>query len=79
MLDRSRRSPGGSLTFLLTVAFLCIVSPKPAYAYIDPAVGTMILQAALAAIIGVGVFFRDFRFKIMSLFSRQGSRKAKPD
>ena len=78
MPDRSRRLPGGSVTLLVAV-LVCLAWPKPAYAYIDPALGSMILQAALAAIIGVGVFFRDVRLKIMSLFRRRDSRKAEPD
>ena len=79
MLARSKRPRGTSLTLLLTVAFLCIVWPKPAHAYIDPAVGSMILQAVLATIIGVGVYFRDLRLKITSLFRRQRSDEAEPD
>ncbi len=67
------------MTFLLAVALVCLAWPKPAYAYIDPALGSLILQAALAAIIGVGAFFRDVRLKIMSLFTRQHSRKTEPD
>ncbi len=67
------------MTLLLAAVLVCLAWPKPAYAYIDPALGSMILQAALAAIIGVGVFFRDVRLKIMSLFRRQDSRKAEPD
>lgn len=39
-----------------------------AHAYIDPAAGSMILQALLAALIGIGVFVRQCRMKIMSFF-----------
>lgn len=45
-----------------------------AQAYIDPGAGSMILQALLAALIGVGVFVRQARTAIAAYFKRMMGR-----
>lgn len=42
----------------------------PAHAYLDPATGSIILQAAIGAVAGATLFFRTSLYRIKSLFSR---------
>jgi hypothetical protein len=42
----------------------------PAAAYIDPGTGSMLLQMFGAGIAGAIFYFREFRMKILSLFTR---------
>ena len=42
----------------------------PAHAYLDPATGSIILQAAIGAVAGATLFFRTSLYRIKGLFSR---------
>ncbi len=42
--------------------------------YIDPGSGSYLIQAIIAAVLGVGFFFKNFWYKIKSFFT-----KHKPD
>lgn len=53
----------------LTVAILFVSSP--ALAYVDPGSGTLIIQMLVAAGVGAMFYFRQFREKLKSLFTRQ--------
>ena len=48
--------------------FLIIVGAGPAYAYLDPGTGSMIVQAVIGAFAAVGVTLGIFRKKIASFF-----------
>jgi len=43
--------------FLLSLIFLLVA--RQAYAYLDPGTGSMIIQAIVAALVTVGVFWRS--------------------
>jgi hypothetical protein len=43
----------------------------PAYAYLDPATGSIILQALMGAVAGATLFFRTSLYRVRALFSRQ--------
>jgi hypothetical protein len=43
----------------------------PAHAYIDPATGSIILQAMIGAVAGATLFFRTSLYRVRALFSRQ--------
>lgn len=43
----------------------------PAHAYIDPATGSIVLQAAIGAVAGATLFLRTSLFKVKSLLSRR--------
>ena len=43
----------------------------PAAAYIDPGTGSMLLQMLGAGIAGAIFYFREFRMKFLSLFTRR--------
>jgi hypothetical protein len=44
---------------------------SPAYAYIDPGTGSMLLQVIGAAIAGAMFYFRELRMKVWSLLMRR--------
>ena len=46
-----------------------------AYAYIDPATGGFLIQALIASLIGVGIFFKNIKMKIKSFFSGKKDKK----
>lgn len=54
----------------LTLAVLVCLWPEDANAYFDPGTGSMILQAVLAALIGISLAFSQVRVKIRSFFQR---------
>jgi len=51
---------------------ISVSAVAPAAAYIDPGTGSMLLQMIGAGIAGAIFYFREFRIKLMSLFSRRG-------
>lgn len=53
----------------MTICVFMVFS-KPAYAYLDPGTGSMMLQAVLAVIAGASVTIGLFWRRIKSLFSR---------
>ena len=55
-----------SLTGLITMISLS----APAHAYLDPATGSIILQAVIGAVAGATLFFRTSLYRLKSLFSR---------
>jgi hypothetical protein len=42
----------------------------PAHAYLDPATGSIILQALIGAVAGATLFFRTSLYRVKALFSR---------
>ena len=53
----------------LAVCFF-VTFASPAYAYIDPGTGTIIVQAILGAFVAGSLFFRQLRDRITSYFQR---------
>lgn len=47
--------------------------------YLDPGTGSVVVQAVLAAILGLGVFIKLFWGKITSLFGKDDDQKIKED
>ena len=58
-----------NLLMLIVVFFLCF--PADAHAYIDPGVGSLILQGLAAAFISLMIFWRGLREKIKNFFLRK--------
>lgn len=64
-------------TLVTLAGFLAMLSlSAPAHAYLDPATGSIILQATIGAIAGATLFFRTSVYKVKSFFTRSGSAKA---
>lgn len=51
-------------------AFAILSLSAPAHAYLDPATGSIILQAVIGAVAGATLFFRTSLYRLKSLFSR---------
>ena len=62
------------MRFLITAGYLLVIWVDNAHAYIDPGAGSMVLQAILAALIGIGVFVRQARVSIATFFKRVMSK-----
>lgn len=56
--------------FIVVALGALVIWADNAQAYIDPGAGSMIIQALLAALIGVGVFIRQARTAIAAFFKR---------
>ena len=68
-------SPGRTIARTGLLMLPLLLWPDQAHAYLDPGTGSMIVQAVLAAILGLGIVFRKLRFRIWSLLKRiAGSR-----
>jgi hypothetical protein len=62
-------------TTVSLIGFVTMLSlSAPAHAYLDPATGSILLQALLGAVAGATLFFRTSLYKVRSFFSRR-----KPD
>jgi len=58
--------------FLFAVLVPLVVA-TPAYAYLDPGTGSMIIQALAAGAVGAAIFWRNIVNKAKQVFSRRGS------
>lgn len=70
-----------TLLFIILATVLCIISltVQHAFAYLDPASGSMILQGILAGIAAVGVSIGVFWRRIKSFFSGRKKSDDKTD
>jgi hypothetical protein len=64
--------------FAIFLGALLTIAPQPAYAYIDPGLGSLLFQSVMAGIIAVGATWAGFKLKIMSFFDR-GKNKEKTE
>jgi hypothetical protein len=51
------------------VIIFTVLSITPVYSYIDPGSGSMLIQAIMAAGLGVLMFFKQIKFAIVNFFS----------
>jgi hypothetical protein len=59
-------------TTVSTIGLATMLSlSAPAHAYLDPATGSIILQAVLGAVAGATLFFRTSLYKVRAMFTRQ--------
>lgn len=76
-----RPSTGTRRLVIAVLVSICYVTP--AYAYLDPGTGSIILQGLLAAIAGataaVGVYWHRIKCIFSSLFSSKKSKEPKPE
>lgn len=70
------RLPG--LVSATLLAFL-VTLPSPAYAYLDPGTGSLILQAAIGTVAGVLVALRIYWQKIKAFFSTKSAVESAKD
>jgi hypothetical protein len=61
-----------SRTFVSLAGFVAMLSlSSPAHAYLDPATGSIILQATIGAIASATLFFRTSLYRVKELFVRK--------
>jgi hypothetical protein len=63
--------------FLALFAFFLfgLFAPVPAHAYIDPGLGSMLLQGLAAGAISLLVFWGRLRRRVVSFFTKSGKKK----
>jgi len=64
-------------TLILVVAILAVSTP--AYAYLDPGTGSLILQGAVAAIASAAYASKLYWYKIKAFFSKDESEYTEPE
>lgn len=64
------------MTFTTAVISVSLITIQPAYAYLDPGTGSMILQVVLGGVAGMMVAGKLFWHRLLMLF---GIRKQNPD
>lgn len=63
--------------WLLSLALLvCLATPRPAYAYLDPASGSLILQLVLGGVAGLAMLLKLYWRKLRNVL---GLSKEKPE
>ena len=60
---------------IIFFCFILIFYPLPSYSYLDPGTGSIILQALLAAIAAIGVFFTQLKMKFLILIRKIFKKK----
>ena len=56
------------MKLIFAIIYILILFPNFSYAYIDPGTGSIILQALIAMIAGISVFFSNIKVKIKKFF-----------
>ena len=59
---------------VLFLSLLFLLVAYPAYAYIDPGMGSMLIQAIVAVLVAGGIFWRNILYMFKKLF-KKGKRK----
>ena len=59
------------LKFFLLVGYFTSISPLPAYAYLDPGTGTLILQSIIGGLAAAGAFASLYFQKLKMFFSKK--------
>lgn len=59
------------LTFFLLVCYFTSINPIPAYAYLDPGTGTLILQSIIGGLAAAGAFASLYFQKLKTFFSKK--------
>ena len=57
--------------FIITLSALWIVAPTPAFAYLDPGTGSMIIQGIIGAVAGLMVAGKLYWGKLTAFFSNK--------
>lgn len=59
---------------LVCAAVVLLIGERPAFAYIDPGVGSLLYQTVLTLILGFGLVSRRVRVSVVDFFKRVGGR-----
>ena len=75
MTKHFKRVVGGAIL----IYFICLVSPRAAYAYLDPGTGSYIIQLVIAFLLGGSLVIRIYWKKIKTYLANLFSQKRKDD
>lgn len=67
------------IKILAALSVVMILAPVPAFAYLDPGTGSMIIQGIIGAIAGIMVAGKLYWTKISSFFSRSKGSESSED
>ena len=59
------------IRFAIWSGAILAIMTQPAYAYIDPGLGSLLVQSVVAGFLAVGVAWAGFKMKVMSFFERR--------
>ncbi len=59
--------------FIFVAALLALLLPVPAWAYLDPGTGSIILQGIIAGLAVAGLTIKTYWYKLKSLFGQSNS------
>jgi len=59
-----------TLILLAALIGFGMLAPPPAYGYLDPGTGSLIVQVTIAAIVGIGTAMKLYWSRIKAVFSR---------
>ena len=74
-----RGRSGAVSTCGLGAAIVLLGPVAPAYAYVDPGTGSMLIQLVFASVAGTIFFLRDLRHRILAWFTKGRDRSAEPE
>ena len=57
---------------LASLVAMALIAPSPAYGYLDPGTGSLIVQVAIAAVVGIGAALKLYWGKVKTVLSRGG-------
>ena len=66
-------------TSLLVAVLVLLIAPGTAYAYLDPASGSMILQAVIGGVAAAALAFRFYWRRIATFFGFGGSDESESE
>lgn len=58
---------------LVAVFAMIVLLPQPAYAYLDPGIGSLLFQSAIAGFVAIAGAWAALKLKIADLFGRNRS------
>ena len=59
------------IRFVVWSGAVLAIMTQPAYAYIDPGLGSLLVQSVVAGFLAAGVAWAGFKMKVMSFFDRR--------
>ena len=65
----------GKIQILLSAAAVLVSFAPPAFAYLDPSTGSMIISAVLGVLATVGLAAMTYWYKLKSIFRRGNARR----
>lgn len=68
-----------SFSLILLLALSIMLVSSPAYAYIDPGTGSLVIQGAIAAVVGAGVIIKLFWHKIVAVLTGKPIQEGNDD